>query len=1068
MVPHAFLLSPSVRWTQHPDHKTPPQQQQSPDGTAKDVRRVFAFKDALLLLDFADPSSDMMKAALLQCMISPAYLTVPEGMRFLSFLFCLSLEMVEALHATIKSTLPFCPKKYIEEYGNIYYRAWRSATNQYLDKIERHCIQDLMDRAVHARRDGGKGSMATTTRALLDAFHDKKSERGVDETLTRLYQPILWRALKAANPLVRANACSLLASAFPLRNPAEGRQENEELMQQQFDAFTAVLVDEFPVVRSTGVESVFRVACIYWELIPKSTLSGLLTKIMGNLASDASSSAVRVAVFKGITYLLGNPLSQPLLGKLLSKMGENIHDSAEKVRSAFLDVLVACVPIRGIKFWDIVPVDHLLARLEIDSAAVCKKIVGLLQSSYFPQNKSEATRIARCLQMASTQPRASRVFYQLLGEFVSESDVGKFVITIFDTVVDSLVNEDPMLDNDEAGIPRADIPALLDVAAVMMGSISALLQDADNKRFCKRLMESAAPLFDLVDEEFADDRQVQAAVTQIQCYVPAANKRSKAVLAQIEALDDNAAPTDFKPLVDCMCAWGRADQVLTQAHTWLHAAFYPEDTAASGKKKAKGKAAASKKASSAAKPRLALGCIDHVLCAVVKQQAKCSPAKLKSVIELLSGTRAEIDTRLDTPVEDHTASPSESHLRQAFELYIKGSIGTTIASPDAAPEQLLLDCQDLIVWAQESILPRIKAAGGEVAAEPARRSGRKRKVVAETPPETFSPHPYLSTVLTAQTELLKLGIHNEAFVNKVQGFCIELLQAASNVKYILGVGKVLSELIAISCSSGSTVNYDEYTNELLAEWLHAACASEEQLAAISATFALVAKGYQQRRMLSVLLGEVATLCVTLAEEDNDAGINYFVTYVSKTKPTLSAFLKGLPDSIERSEFTVRVLQEVQTVCAALASGDDDARVVAVRNCITETLRTFRFQHEAAVEAAKPTEEDIAAVEPLPAAVAPVVKETAAQKRAKVVKVSSIRVKLTEEKMKLEQHVEDEDFPAAALAKARIAELEAKKAELIGVPVPALVAEVAPAPVVEPEPVEIPFAIALLEQMIESN
>ena len=53
--------------------------------------------------------------------------------------------------------------------------------------------------------------------------------------LCRLYEPILWRHLKVANGLVRANAASLMIDAFPLRNPTDSAQENDELLQKQFD-----------------------------------------------------------------------------------------------------------------------------------------------------------------------------------------------------------------------------------------------------------------------------------------------------------------------------------------------------------------------------------------------------------------------------------------------------------------------------------------------------------------------------------------------------------------------------------------------------------------------------------------------------------------------------------------------------------------------------------------------------------------------------------------------------------------------------------------------------------------
>ena len=41
----------------------------------------------------------------------------------------------------------------------------------------------------------------------------------------------------------------------------------------------------------------------------QSTMSALLTKLVNDLSRDASAIVVRVAVFKGLKYLLENPLS---------------------------------------------------------------------------------------------------------------------------------------------------------------------------------------------------------------------------------------------------------------------------------------------------------------------------------------------------------------------------------------------------------------------------------------------------------------------------------------------------------------------------------------------------------------------------------------------------------------------------------------------------------------------------------------------------------------------------------------------------------------------------------------
>ena len=70
-----------------------------------------------------------------------------------------------------------------------------------------------MEAALHA----STVSMASALRRVLEGLHGAKSVPGVDALLLRLYQPILFRALSAANPAVRRNALGLLVDAFPLQ-----------------------------------------------------------------------------------------------------------------------------------------------------------------------------------------------------------------------------------------------------------------------------------------------------------------------------------------------------------------------------------------------------------------------------------------------------------------------------------------------------------------------------------------------------------------------------------------------------------------------------------------------------------------------------------------------------------------------------------------------------------------------------------------------------------------------------------------------------------------------------------
>ncbi|KAJ7365204.1 Condensin-2 complex subunit G2 [Desmophyllum pertusum] len=112
-------------------------------GFVSDVKRVWSLRQSLLLMDFEDNSSESLKQLLHQCMIHPMYLKLEEV-------------------------------------------------------LEENCVQDLMFSAVHAQRTGTQ-SMASRLRKVLEYFHQQKKQRGVDEALLRLYQPIIWRAFKVAN-----------------------------------------------------------------------------------------------------------------------------------------------------------------------------------------------------------------------------------------------------------------------------------------------------------------------------------------------------------------------------------------------------------------------------------------------------------------------------------------------------------------------------------------------------------------------------------------------------------------------------------------------------------------------------------------------------------------------------------------------------------------------------------------------------------------------------------------------------------------------------------------------------
>ena len=58
--------------------------------------------------------------------------------------------------------------------------------------------------------------------------------------------PVVSLLFQASNPLVRANAATILVDAFPLQDPSAGLVQNDELKQMQLDTIAVSSKDSPP------------------------------------------------------------------------------------------------------------------------------------------------------------------------------------------------------------------------------------------------------------------------------------------------------------------------------------------------------------------------------------------------------------------------------------------------------------------------------------------------------------------------------------------------------------------------------------------------------------------------------------------------------------------------------------------------------------------------------------------------------------------------------------------------------------------------------------------------------
>lgn len=145
-----------------------------------------------------------------------------------------------------------------------------------------------------------------------------------------------------------------------------------------------LLNDPHPTVRCMAILGVCKILAKFWELFPPGIIMDFLKKLAGELANDTSSEEVRSSVFKVegallffasegfeplrapmpefllaecltwccsqcLALVLDNPLSHPVLEKLIPTIKNSLHDKSEMTRVTFLDMLIKMKEVRAAK-----------------------------------------------------------------------------------------------------------------------------------------------------------------------------------------------------------------------------------------------------------------------------------------------------------------------------------------------------------------------------------------------------------------------------------------------------------------------------------------------------------------------------------------------------------------------------------------------------------------------------------------------------------------------------------------------------------------------------------------------
>uniref|UniRef100_A0A673Y3I7 Non-SMC condensin II complex, subunit G2 n=1 Tax=Salmo trutta TaxID=8032 RepID=A0A673Y3I7_SALTR len=541
-----------------------------------EIQRLWGFHEVLFTVDFASECSKELIDLLLQCFLSVNHIKNEDGKRLMVFLFSWNVNFIRMIHGTIKNQLPYFAKPHTDHIAEIYCRAWKKASGVCLEQIESTCIQDFMQHAVLLHRTS---PVHAKVRQILSYFHKLKGRQGLDEMLYRLYKPILWRALSAANSEVRANATLLFTEAFPIHNPSQSSEKMDETIQKQLDMLVCLLEDPQPLVRSTAILGVCKILAKCWEVIPPTVITDFLKKLVVELANDTTSPDVRCSVFKCLTIVLDNGHSHPLLEQLLPALKNSLHDTSEKVRVAFLNMLLKIKAVRAAKFWKVSSMEHLLARLAVDSQPVSKRIVNLLFNSFFPVNQSVEVWCERCVTLIQMNPKAARTFYQYAHIYTAPTNIVKLMLTIRRCLNACIQTEDlnetesnkentSVLEHVLSVKDTASMASLLEVVVILWRSIrKALDLNKEAFQYTTAKFGFVVPkYFNVFQEEHCTVPLIQLASLLPPASVPTF---SCGVLSRLKRLEAGAKVSQYSQIIECLCSWGQAAHVLELITDWL-------------------------------------------------------------------------------------------------------------------------------------------------------------------------------------------------------------------------------------------------------------------------------------------------------------------------------------------------------------------------------------------------------------------------------------------------------------------------------------------------------------------
>ncbi|XGW03941.1 hypothetical protein V3C99_015239 [Haemonchus contortus] len=344
----------------------------------------------------------------------PSFISCTEGVKLCAYALR-KIGFRSALLLMKKMVVAGASSATCNHLGQVIYTAWRMAVKEENEEMMKQIEAEMITGIIH---DAVLLPLNLSSKFvhILSSFSVENADKAkMEGMLVRCFESVLWIGLESCHDQVRYAASTILLGFYPLIDDDDFKRE--EYLNKQNAIMLNMLKDDCTAIRMVATKKVLKILSMYWNFVPREFVKQYMTIIVDTLSRD-SVVGVRLAVFEGMRYLIGVPACLNAAEHALKCIALNgINDKNERVRVAAFQMLKMLKGHRYIRFFDVAPMEEVLARLQVEtSESVRREIVPLIFKSFFPDREraDQGERMRRIAFLIKHGRICSLTFHRLL------------------------------------------------------------------------------------------------------------------------------------------------------------------------------------------------------------------------------------------------------------------------------------------------------------------------------------------------------------------------------------------------------------------------------------------------------------------------------------------------------------------------------------------------------------------------------------------------------------------------------------------------------------------------------